>query len=97
MSIPAGGPVGFATSKEYKLNGEPLTEADVTDVTITIFPNRSDTPVLTSTSMTFVDGHWSYTWDSTGNDAGIYEAKIEITTTDGFTTPRCERFSLEEC
>lgn len=72
----------FATSA-IGFDGEtPLTDDDVTDVTIQIF-DSAGTEVQAEVSMTYnnddTDPEWTFDWDTSSESAGLFQAKIKYT------------------
>lgn len=60
-------------------DGSDVSLDDVDSVTVTIYKNHpTGEEVLPETDITGVDGVWTYVWDTTGLDPGVYHAKVTV-------------------
>lgn len=81
MVLYAGEHVQVVASAKQFDGKTPLSDRDVTSVTINIF-DSADTEVLAETSMTYdsdTNPRWTYLWDTTGQSAGTFQARIKFT------------------
>jgi len=79
MAIYAGETVVFVTSATQVDDANtPLTDADVTSATITIYDSSDSSEVLASTAMVWnaTDVKWRYSW--TTATAGKFEARLRL-------------------
>lgn len=72
------------TAEVADYDGDPLGEAEITSVKITIL-NTDRTVLVDEASMTFAaeDSKWQYLWDTTGLTKGTYRYRITVTGMDG--------------
>ena len=78
----------FYAGEEFRItttvddfDGVALTDADVTDVVITIFD--SEQTEIASSSMTWETDEWVYLWNTNGLDAGSYRYRIAVEGVNG--------------
>jgi hypothetical protein len=81
MPIYPGEHIQVAGSAKQFDGKTPLSDRDVTSVTINIF-DSDGTEVLVETAMSYDSDstpRWTYIWDTTGIDSGTYRARIKFT------------------
>jgi hypothetical protein len=65
-------------SEGTDFDGEPLTDTNVTSATLTVVLKSDLSVVVDEEDMTYDDDleYWYYDWDTSGQDAGAYKARV---------------------
>jgi hypothetical protein len=83
------------TSTAEDFDGTPLTDANVSSATVTIYKKSDNSIILPTANMVYSDddAQWFYDWDTDAVSSGTYLAKVRLVGAT-FDTWEFKRFRL---